>query len=143
MRGKLLSGGKARTYAIVFDKGDEFVAGIKRFAEENGLDAAHFTAIGAFSRMTLEYFNRQKMAYDKIPLDQQVEVLSLIGNIAGEEDGLKVHAHTVVGLPDGTTRGGHIGEAHVWPTLEVMLDEGSGELKRKKDPETGLTLLDI
>jgi predicted DNA-binding protein with PD1-like motif len=69
-------------------------------------------------------------------------VLSLVGDIA--LDGLepKVHAHVVVGKADGTAHGGHVLEAHVWPTLEVIITTSPAHLRRKHDPETGLALLD-
>ena len=132
-----------KTYAVVFDKGDEFISGMQAFAREQNISGAHFTAIGAFSDVTLGYFDRQKMDYKKIPLQEQVEVLSMVGNIALSDGGRKIHAHGVVGRSDGTTRGGHILEAHVWPTLEVVVEESPRHLQRRSDPETGLALIDL
>ena len=125
-----------RTIAIVFDKGDEFMSQLKEFAKKQKLTGSQFTAIGAFSDVTLGFFDRQTMEYKKIPLNEQVEVLSLMGNIALNQDEPKVHAHAVVGRADGTTRGGHVLEARVWPTLEVIVVESPVHLQRK----TGLTL---
>ena len=132
-----------KTYAVVFDKGDEFISGMQEFARVQNISGAHFTAIGAFSDVTLGYFDRQKMDYKQIPLQEQVEVLSMVGNIARSDGGRKIHAHGVVGRADGTTRGGHILEAHVWPTLEVVVEESPRHLQRKTDPETGLALIDL
>ena len=141
MKSKLLQEQGEKTYAIVFDKGDEFIAGLTEFAKQRDLTGSHFTAIGAFKDVTLGYFDREKMDYKKIPLNEQVEVLSLVGNIADNQGKPKVHAHGVVGRSDGTTRGGHILEAHVWPTLEVTLVETPEHLKRKTDEATGLALI--
>jgi uncharacterized protein len=69
-------------------------------------------------------------------------VLSLVGDIALKDDGPQVHAHVVLGKADGTAHGGHVLEAHVWPTLEVVLTESPKHLHRKFDPETGLALID-
>lgn len=133
-----------KTYAVVFDKGDEFLSGLTAFAQQQGLDASEFTAVGAFSQATLGFFDREQMDYIKIPVNEQVEVLALVGNIAQEEDGEpKVHAHVVLGKADGTTRGGHVLAATVWPTLEVIVTESPRHLRRKKDRETGLALLDV
>lgn len=143
MKAKQLQGPTEKTYAIVFDKGDEFIAGLTEFAGQHQLDASEFTAIGAFKDATLGYFDREKMDYVKIPVAEQVEVLSLVGNITLEEGGEpKVHAHVVVGLSDGSTRGGHVLAAHVWPTLEVVVVESPKHLRRRTDPETGLALID-
>lgn len=133
-----------RTFAIVFDTGDEVVSGLTGFVKNQGIDAASFTAIGAFGAATLGYFDVEKKEYEKIPVHEQVEVLSLSGNVAVKEDGgPQVHAHTVLGGRDGSTRGGHLLEARVRPTLEVVLTETPARLRRKTDEETGLPLIAI
>jgi predicted DNA-binding protein with PD1-like motif len=81
------------------------------------------------------------MEYIKIPVNEQVEVLSLMGNIALNDGKPKIHAHGVVGKSDGTTRGGHVLAAHVWPTLEVIVTESPKDLQRATDKETGLALI--
>ncbi len=97
MRSKLIHEQQGqRTFALVFDAGDEAMAGLERFAEQNRLGAAQITGIGAFSDVTLGYFNWEKKEYQKIPLKEQVEVLSLIGDVAQEKGQPKVHVHIVV-----------------------------------------------
>src|SRR5690349_18115765 len=83
MKSKLLHDDNGeKTYALIFEKGDEVMAGLRSFANEAHLSAAHFTAIGAFSEATLGYFERDRREYKKIPVREQVEVLSLIGDVA-------------------------------------------------------------
>ena len=143
MKSKLLDDARgSRTWALIFDKGDEPVAGLTGFAKSERLGGAHFTAIGAFSEVTLGYFDRASRTYKKIPLHEQVEVLSLIGDVALERDEPRVHAHVVVGREDGATRGGHLLSARVWPTLEVVLIESPRHLRKRHDAETGLALID-
>ena len=142
MKSTLLDATGPRTWALIFDKGDEPVAGLTAFAKAQKLGAAHLTAIGAFSDVTLGYFDRAKRDYKKIPLHEQVEVLSLLGDVALDKGEPKVHAHVVVGRADGEARGGHLLEAHVWPTLEVVLVESPRHLRKRHDPETGLALID-
>ena len=113
MRAKLLQVQGEKTWALAFDKGDEVIGGLTAFARENGLDSSHFTAIGAFERATLAYFNRTRKEYQELPIEEQVEVLSLVGDIALKGTEPQVHAHVVVGRSDGTTRGGHLMAAHV------------------------------
>jgi predicted DNA-binding protein with PD1-like motif len=131
------------TYAVVFDKGEEFLSGLVDFVKQEGLAASHFTAIGAFSDVTLGYFDRHKKEYVKNKVHEQVEVLSLVGDIALYEREPQVHAHVVVGKSDSTAHGGHILEAHVWPTLEVVITTSPTHLRRTHDPETGLALIDL
>ncbi len=133
-----------RTFAVIFDKGDEPKAGLTQFAQEAGVSAAHFTAVGAFSRATLGYFDRNRKDYLPLRIDEQVEVLSFIGDVALKPDGSpEIHAHVVVGRADGTTRGGHLLQAEVWPTLEVVVTDAPRHLKRTHDPDSGLALIDL
>jgi uncharacterized protein len=143
MRSKLLNDHDERTFALIFETGDEVLSGLTRFAEEHSLTASRFTAIGALSDVVLGYFDWQKKDYERIPVKEQVEVLVLAGDVALHEGTPKVHAHLVVGLRNGHTRGGHLLEAHVRPTLEVVLVESPGYLKREQDPESGLALISI
>jgi predicted DNA-binding protein with PD1-like motif len=148
MRSKLINGAGEnaageKIYVLIFDKGDEVITELTNFAQQNNIGAAHFTAIGAFENATLGYFDKQRKDYKKIPLNEQVEVLSLVGDIARKGDEPKVHAHVVVGKSDGSAHGGHILEARVWPTLEVMLFESPQHLQRTHDAETGLALIDL
>jgi predicted DNA-binding protein with PD1-like motif len=143
MNAKLIVEAEPKTFALIFDKGDEFIDGLTSFARENELSASHFTAIGAFRDVMLGYFDRETKQYKQIPIVEQVEVLSLVGDIALKDNLPQVHAHVVVGKSDGTAHGGHVLEAHVWPTLEVVLTESPKYLCRKTDPETGLALIEI
>jgi uncharacterized protein len=130
-----------QTFALVFDAGEEVLAGLRDFARQANLTAAHFTAIGALSNLVLGFFDPEQKEYLRIPLKEQVEVLSLIGNVAQHQGKPKVHAHVVVGKRDGTAHGGHLLEAHVRPTLEVILVETPAHLRRTTDEATGLALL--
>ncbi len=144
MKSKLISGEKEKTYAIIFDAGDEVKKGLCDFAKENNLTASSFKAIGAFERATLGYFDIEKLEYEKIPVNEQVEVVSLIGDVATGEDGEPaVHAHCVVAKRDGTAHGGHLLEAFVRPTLEVILTETPSHLRKTYRKKFGLALIDL
>ena len=132
-----------RTFAIVFDEGEEVSGGLLAFARERELAGAYFTAIGALEAATLGFWDAEARDYRRIQVDEQVEVLSLAGNVAiGPDGGPKVHAHLVVGKADGTAHGGHLLGGRVRPTLELVLVENPRELRRRFDPRTGLALLD-
>ena len=143
MKSKLLNETGDRTYALIFDKGEEPLSGITRFAEEHNLSASRITAIGALSEVVLGFFDWEKKDYERIELKEQVEVLALMGDIALDQGKPKVHAHLVVGLRDGRACGGHLLEARVRPTLEVIITESPGYLKREHDSESGLALIKI
>jgi uncharacterized protein len=143
MKAKLIDSRGEKTYIIVFDEGDDAMQGLLAFAKEHHVTAAHFTAIGGFSHVVLGYFERERKDYKQIPVPEQVEVLSLIGDIATDGNEPKVHAHAVIGRSDGTVRGGHLIRGRVWPTLEVALEESPQHLQRKSDPHTGLALIKV
>jgi predicted DNA-binding protein with PD1-like motif len=144
MKSKLLQDGPEKTFALVFDAGEEVVAGLLQFARDHELSGAHLTAIGAFERVTLGFFDMANRDYKKIAIQEQVELMSLVGNIAGDDEGNpKLHAHVVVGKSDGSAHGGHLLDAYVRPTLEVVVVEASRHLRRTIRGEFGLALLDL
>lgn len=143
MHHKIIGEGTERTYAVILDSGDEAVSLLQRFCEQHNLSAARFTAIGAFSSLQLGYFDWDKKEYEQIPINEQVEVLTLTGDVALQDGSPKLHAHVVVGKRDGTAHGGHLLAGYVRPTLEVLLTEAPGHLRRTMDPESGLPLIDV
>jgi hypothetical protein len=134
--------GNRKTYAVIFSKGDEAFSGLTDFARRYHVTAAHFTAIGALQSARLAWFDPTRKMYKQISIDSQVEVLSMIGDIALYKGKPAVHTHMVVGFPDGSTRGGHVLEAHVRPTLEVIVSVEPNAMHRRLDPETDLALID-
>lgn len=144
MKSKLLHDESGlRTFAIVFDKGDEVREGLLEFANTNRFADAHLTGIGAFSEVTLGFFDPQKKEYKKNAIHEQVEVLSFMGNIVQKEAEPRLHAHVVVGKADGSAHGGHFLGGRVWPTLELIVTEMPIHLRRRDDAETGLALIDL
>ena len=141
MRSKVLNETGERSYALIFDTGDEPVSLLTRFAEEHRITAARFTAIGAFSEAVVGYFDWQRKDYKRIAIREQVEVLALVGDIALAKGKPKLHAHVVLGKRDATAHGGHLLEARVRPTLEVVLTEAPTHLARHYDPQSGLALI--
>ena len=144
MQHKLVAAGHdGRTFALVFDKGENAVEGLQQFAREQELGGSHFTGVGALQRVVLGWFDPDKMEYRRNPIEDQVEVVSLVGNVAVGPDGPKVHAHVVVAASDARAYGGHFLEGTVWPTLEVVLTESPLHLRRRIDSATGLALLEL
>lgn len=143
MRWKLINADPPVTYAVALQTGDEAVKLLGDFVREQDVEAASITAIGAFKRAVLGYFDWEKKEYKKIPVEEQVEVLSLIGDVAVSEGQPTLHIHAVLGKSDGSVVGGHLLSAEVRPTLEVILTQSPSYLRKAKDPETGLALLAI
>ena len=134
--------GGLRTFVIVLATDDEAVKSLTSFAVNQRLAASHFTAIGAFSRAVVAYFDWSAKQYRHISIGEQVEVLSLMGDVTIEDGRPKVHAHVVLGKADATAHGGHLIEASVRPTLEIVVTETPRPLHRRFDPASGVALID-
>ena len=143
MKSKVIYQNSERTYVVVLENGDEVVSSLTEFAKTQGLSASHFTGIGAFRDVTLGFFDWKMKDYRRIEMTEQVEVLSLLGDIALDDDEPRLHAHVVVGRSDGTAHGGHLLAGHVRPTLEIMLIESPALLRRTYDGESGLALINL
>lgn len=131
-----------QTFVLVFDTGDELADGLLQFAKQQKLSAASFKAVGAFSSVRLAWFNWETKKYQpSVTLDEQVELLSLIGDVALKDGEPAVHAHAVIGKQDGSAHGGHLVRAVVRPTCEVILTESPAHLQKVIDPESGLALI--
>lgn len=143
MKSKLVSQHAGeRTYVLVLDSGEEAVAAITHFASQEDLTAGSLVAIGAFSKATVGWFDFDTKTYKPIAVDEQCEGLSLIGDLAEGDDGKpSLHIHAVVGLSDGSTRGGHLLKATAHPTLEVTITEAPAHLRRKKRADLGIALI--
>ncbi|MGB8890087.1 MAG: PPC domain-containing DNA-binding protein [Candidatus Korobacteraceae bacterium] len=135
-------GAETKQYAVIFYEGDEAFSGLLEFAEKYHVTSAHFTAIGAVSGATLGWFDPQRKMYKKIPIVGQHEVVGMSGDIALYKGKPVVHTHMVVGGPDGTTHGGHVLDAYVSPTLEVMVTVDPVTMQKRFDPATDLTLIE-
>jgi len=144
MKSRRVSGPTDPVHVVILDSGEEAFAALTKFANDSKLSAASLTAIGAFERATVGWFDLASKSYRKIEVNEQCEVLSAIGDVALGEDGkASLHVHVVLGLSDGTTRGGHFLSGIVRPTLEVVLTEAPAKLRRRKRPELGIALVDL
>jgi uncharacterized protein len=133
----------ARTFALVFDIGDDVLAELARFCREEGVGTGKLSAIGGFSKATLGYFDRMKKIYEPVAVEEQVEALSLQGTLSVMDGKPHAHIHAIVGLRGGSVKGGHLLAADVWPTLEMFVNEYGGELQRALAPDVGVALIDL
>jgi predicted DNA-binding protein with PD1-like motif len=141
---KMAGDAGAETRVVILDSGEEAFAALTQFANDARMTAASLTAIGAFEKATIGWFDFGKKTYRKIEVAEQCEVLSAIGDVAVGDDGkASLHVHVVLGLSDGTTRGGHLLAGTVRPTLEVVLTDTPAQLRRKKKPDLGIALIDV
>jgi predicted DNA-binding protein with PD1-like motif len=132
------------TRVVVLESGEEAFSTLTKFANDAGITGASVTAIGGFERATVGWFDFEKKTYKKIEVAEQCEVLSAIGDVAVGDDGkASLHVHVVLGLSDGSTRGGHLLQGKVRPTLEVVFTDTPAQLRRKKRADIGIALIDL
>jgi predicted DNA-binding protein with PD1-like motif len=144
MKSKTLVEAPERTFVLILDPAEEAFAAISRFADRKDITGASVTAIGAFERAKVGWFDFDAKRYWPISVGAQCEVLSLLGDIAEGDDGkVSLHLHAVLGLSDGSVRGGHLLEGIVRPTLEVTITETAAHLRRKKRPDLGIALIQM
>lgn len=132
-----------KTMALVFETGEQVNEQILEFAREHEIHAAQLTGIGGFQEVTLGYFDWESKDYKPIPMKEQVELVSLNGNISMDDGKPKLHAHVVIGKADGSAWAGHLLSATVRPTLELVLVESPSYLRRVMNREARLPLLDL
>ena len=134
--------GQQRTFVVVLNSGDEVTTCLKRFVEQEKIEAAQFSAIGAFRSAVLGYFDWETKSYQRNPVDEQAEVASFTGDVAvGPDEKPSLHIHCVLGCRGGRAVAGHLLEGHVRPTLEVVLTDSPVHLHKRHDPESGLALI--
>ena len=144
MKYDMIGTSEHRMWVLVFEAGDHVIEEIQSFATATDIHTCHVSGIGAFSGTRIAFFDRDSRRYEEIPVDEQVEVLALVGNITGgPETERRVHLHVTLGRRDGSTLGGHLLDGTVWPTLELFVIETTANLRRQIDPESGLPLIDL
>lgn len=144
MRSKSIQYGPTRVFVLILDEGEEAFKTIGDFANRERIDGATITAIGAFADAKVGWFDFAAKKYQPIAVNEQCEVLSLIGDVAQGDDGKSsLHLHAVLGLKDGSLRGGHFLSGSVQPTLEVTITETVEHLRRKKRADLGIALISI
>lgn len=129
------------SHLLVLDQDADFMESLTDFSTEHDVPSATFYGIGAFSEATIAFFDREEQVYDPIAVDQQVEVLHVAGNLTWHDNAVRVHAHATLGRPDGSTLGGHLVDATVWPTLELQCHTYNTRVERLQNEVVGLPLI--
>lgn len=131
-----------RRFAVIFETGDELFEGLGEFVKRERIESASFTAIGALASVKLAWFDWEAKEYrTSVELDEQVELVSVVGDVAENKGEPSVHAHVVIARSTGDALGGHLKRAVVRPTCEVVLTETEEQLRKRVDPESGLPLI--
>ncbi|MDP7247801.1 MAG: DNA-binding protein [Candidatus Peribacteraceae bacterium] len=131
------------SYVLVLKTGEEIVESLTKYLVKNNITAGSISGIGAATDVVLNFYNMETKEYEEKSFPEELEILSLIGNISIKEGSPFAHLHIVLGTNDYACIGGHLKSAHVGPTCEIVIQELDVELKREVDETTGLYLLDM
>jgi predicted DNA-binding protein with PD1-like motif len=132
-----------KTYILVFAKSDEILSGITEFAQKNNIKSAHFTAIGDAMTAKIGWYDKSNKMFKVIAINEQSEITSMVGDIAWLNNGKpSVHAHINLADANGMVHGGHLLEAFVYPTLEVVLTVDPIAMHKGFNEEAGINLID-
>lgn len=124
--------------------GEDVLESIEAVAREHSVRSGQLSLIGAVSKAKLGYFHTEAVEYRDFTVDEDVEVVSCIGDISTHNGNLVVHAHMIVADEAGKCWGGHLmAGCEVSVTIELVIIETEIELIRKRDDVTGLNLLHI
>jgi predicted DNA-binding protein with PD1-like motif len=123
--------------------GEEIVATATEFARAQSIDAGEVSAIGAAYDVVLGYFDRATKQYERHAVEGEVEIVSLLGNLAIKEGQPFAHLHAAVAGRDFRPYAGHLFEGKAGATCEIVIRPMKGYAQRTKDEATGLFLLDL
>lgn len=133
----------ARRFILVCDMEDDVLQVLQQFCERERIAAASMSGIGGFRSAAVAFYDMEAKRYERIAVGEQVEVLSFLGNVTVYQGKPKIHVHCILGHRDGHTTGGHLLEGIVRPTLELIIDEISANVRRTDRPEIGIPLIDL
>ena len=134
-----------RVIIAKMEKGEDVIKTIEKVASDHAVRTGQLTLIGAIEGARLGFFNRHSLEYVEFTVDEDLEVVSCMGDITTMQDGtLVVHAHMIAADEKGDCHGGHLlPGCKVSVTIELVIFETEDEIKRARDDSTGLNLMDI
>lgn len=128
-------------YILNIERGEELLSALRAFLDKEQIKAGYFTGLGAAGTLDLAYYNLAAKKFERHVIQEDVEILSLTGNIAMLKDEAIIHVHGTFGRKDLSVFGGHIFSLRVSGACEIHLTKLSGEMSRAYDEATGLNLL--
>lgn len=128
------------TIVARIDRGEEILAQIKELALKENIKLAHVSALGATNDFTVGVYKVDEKKYYKNHFVGDFEIVSLTGTINTMNHEFYTHIHMSAGNDSGEVFGGHLNEAVVSATCEMVITIIDGKVERFLDDETGLNL---
>ena len=127
-------------YVVRLEKGEELVESIKELAKKEDIMLGRVSGMGAVNRVEVSIYGVETKEYFKKEINEEMEIVSLEGNIDRKDGEHILHLHTSVACEDCRVFGGHLHSADISVTAEIIIDVIDGELTKEFDEETGANL---
>lgn len=131
------------TYFVRLERGEEILASLARFCREENIRLGHLTGLGAVDHLVAGLYSVEEKQYRKNEWSGEFEIASLTGNITRMDGEVYLHLHIAASGPDGAVLGGHLNEATISATAEIIVTKVNGDVGRKFDEGIGLNFLDF
>lgn len=134
-------GNYKRIHTLSIEKPTEITEFLADYCKNQGVCTAQISGIGAIRKLVFAYYDFIKKKYLETTVEENLEMVSLLGNVSMKDDVAFPHMHVIAGKQDGTLIGGHLSPGTIVYPGEIIIQELEGEeLERHLDEETGLYL---
>lgn len=130
-----------QTSILVFEKGEDIISGIKKYCRNNNIDGGWLSGLGAVSKAEVAFYDLNRKKFIQKEIKEEMEIASLIGNVATFENDIATHIHVVLSDKNMKPLAGHLISATVAATCEIRMEVFDQPLKRKYNNHIGLNLI--
>lgn len=131
------------TLLLRIDRGEEILASVTKACAENNIRLAAVSAIGAVDHAVIGLYRVEERAYHSHTIDGEMELTALVGNVTTKGGELYLHLHATFADEAGHAFGGHLNEARISGTCEMIIQKLDGEVGRTVDPQTSLNIWEL
>lgn len=130
-------------FLIRLEKGELIVSTLTQFCIDKSIKSGVISGIGGVVWAELAFYDLEQRAYEYEKYDEPLEITNLSGNISMVGDKSFLHIHATMSDSNFHAYGGHLKEAEVGATCEIMIRQFSKPITRAHNEEVGLKILDI
>jgi len=130
------------SYLLRIEPNEELFKSLLDFAYKKKIKSAFFYGLGACKSCVIGRYNAKNKNYDWRKFNQEMEILSLVGNLTWKNRELYLHIHCTLADKNLKSIGGHLKELIVFPTCEILLTSFTKKVNRFYDNFTNLYLID-
>ena len=130
-------------FFVRLERGEEILSSLAALAEKEDIALGCVSGLGAVDRFTAGVFFPQEKVYRKNDFHGNFEITSLTGTITRMDGKPYLHLHMSAGNEYGKVTGGHLNEAHVSATCEIVVRVVEGSVGRAFSDEIGLNLFEF